>query len=160
MNNEIALRKAEISDVGRLNALLFQVQKAHSDVRPDLFAVGAKKYTDAELKDIIEDESKPIFVAVADGEVAGYIFCVIKDGGKNPVLNDIKTLYVDDLGVDINFRGRGIGKKLYTVAVEFARKSGCYNLTLNVWADNKNAVAFYNKLGMRIQKIGMEQILQ
>lgn len=34
-----------------------------------------------------------------------------------------------------------------------------YNVTLNVWADNKDAVHFYEKIGMHIQKIGMEKIL-
>ncbi|MDE7182491.1 MAG: GNAT family N-acetyltransferase, partial [Clostridia bacterium] len=48
---------------------------------------------------------------------------------------------------------------LYNFVVEYAKKCGCYNVTLNVWADNKNAVAFYEKIGMRIQKIGMEKIL-
>ncbi len=33
------------------------------------------------------------------------------------------------------------------------------NLTLNVWADNVSAVGFYESLGMKIQKIGMEKIL-
>lgn len=39
------------------------------------------------------------------------------------------------------------------------RKSGCYNVTLNVWADNANAVKFYQSIGMQVQKIGMEKIL-
>ena len=28
-----------------------------------------------------------------------------------------------------------------------------------VWADNKKAVGFYEKIGLRVQKIGMEKIL-
>lgn len=50
-------------------------------------------------------------------------------------------------------------KKLYEYVIEFARNNGFYNVTLNVWADNVSAVSFYQKLGMNVQKIGMETIL-
>ncbi len=36
---------------------------------------------------------------------------------------------------------------------------GCYNVTLNVWAGNDSAMRFYEAIGMRVQKIGMETIL-
>ena len=74
-------------------------------------------------------------------------------------MTDIKTLYIDDLCVDSECRGMGIGKALYNYVVEFAKKEGCYNLTLNVWADNTSALGFYESLGLHKQKIGMERIL-
>ena len=43
--------------------------------------------------------------------------------------------------------------------LDFARQQGYYNVTLNVWADNVNARKFYEKIGLRVQKIGMEKIL-
>ena len=42
----------------------------------------------------------------------------------------------------------------------FAREQGCHNVTLNVWALNENAMRFYRSLGMKEQKIGMEEILE
>ena len=42
---------------------------------------------------------------------------------------------------------------------EFARKEGCYNVTLNVWSCNPEAMGFYEKCGLQVQKIGMETIL-
>jgi ribosomal protein S18 acetylase RimI-like enzyme len=74
-------------------------------------------------------------------------------------MTDIKTLYIDDLCVDENARGRGIGKGLYNAAQELARSSGCYNLTLNVWCLNESAMRFYESCGLVPQKIGMEKIL-
>ena len=56
-------------------------------------------------------------------------------------------------------RGKHIGTKLYDFVLDFAKRQGYYNVTLNVWADNKAAVKFYEKIGLRIQKIGMEKIL-
>ena len=74
-------------------------------------------------------------------------------------MTDIKTLYIDDLCVDESARGLHIGKDLYEFVLDYAKDQGCYNVTLNVWADNVNAVRFYEKIGMRVQKIGMEKIL-
>lgn len=74
-------------------------------------------------------------------------------------MTDIKTLYIDDLCVEENSRGMHIGSALYEFVLDYAKKCGCYNVTLNVWAENTGAMEFYKKIGMKIQKIGMEQIL-
>lgn len=75
-------------------------------------------------------------------------------------MTDVKTLYIDDLCVDEAVRGMHIGSLLYEYVLDYAGRNGYYNVTLNVWADNINAVKFYEKLGLKIQKIGMEKILQ
>ena len=121
--------------------MLFEVQKVHSDVRPDLFIAGTRKYTDEELEKIIQDDSKPIFVADIDGTVGGYAFCVVSKPSGH-ALQPIKNLYIDDLCVDETLRSKHIGIELYNFVVNYAKQIGCYNVTLNVWADNKNAVAF------------------
>ena len=61
--------------------------------------------------------------------------------------------------VDENIRGKHIGKTLYAYVIDFAKKEGCYNVTLNVWASNEGALRFYEKCGLVPQKIGMEKIL-
>ena len=91
--------------------------------------------------------------------VLGYAFCVFQQHLNNNILTDIKTLYIDDLCVDENIRGQHIGKFLYDYVLEFARKEGCYNVTLNVWSCNETAMKFYEKCGLKPQKVGMETIL-
>ncbi len=71
----------------------------------------------------------------------------------------MKTLYIDDLCVAEEQRGMHIGKQLYDHVMEFAKEQGCYNITLNVWRCNDNAMKFYEKCGLTPQKIGMEKIL-
>lgn len=154
------IRRAKDMDMEGINKLLYEVLMVHHNGRPDLFKSGAKKYTDEELKAIIADDSKPIFVAVDEKEeVIGYAFCVFQQHVNNNILTDIKTLYIDDLCVDESRRGMHIGKQLYEYVVDFAKMQGCYNLTLNVWSCNENAIKFYEKCGLMPQKIGMEKIL-
>lgn len=50
---EVIIRKAEFKDIPTIDKLLFEVHKVHSDARPDLFKIGARKYTDNQLKDIL-----------------------------------------------------------------------------------------------------------
>ena len=157
----MTIRRAKSTDLGRINELLCQVLEVHHRGRPDIFKANSKKYTDAELLNIIESDDRPIFVAVDDcGTVIGYAFCIFIRHENDNILTDIKTLYIDDLCVDEGRRGMHIGRALYDHVVEFAKASGCYNLTLNVWSCNEGAMRFYQKCGLVPQKVGMEFILE
>ena len=154
------IRRAKEQDMDGINKLLLRVCLVHHKGRPDLFKYGAKKYTDEQLKAIIHDEDRPIFTAVDEsGNVLGYAFCIFQQHIKDNILTDIKTLYIDDLCVDEEIRGRHIGKQLYETVLSFAREQGCYNVTLNVWSCNESAMKFYQSCGLKPQKIGMETIL-
>lgn len=154
------VRRAKRKDLNRINDLLLQVCMVHHKGRPDLFKFGAKKYSDEELIQILEDEKKPVFVAVDENDyVLGYAFCIFQQHKDNAILTDIKTLYIDDLCVDERKRGRHIGKTLYNAVLAFAKEHDCYNVTLNVWSLNENAVKFYQSCGMVPQKVGMETLL-
>ena len=52
------IRTAVNSDIPQIETLLYQVQKVHSDKRPDLFTAGSKKYTAEELEDLMKDETR------------------------------------------------------------------------------------------------------
>ena len=121
---------------------------------------GQKKYTDAQLAEIIQDDNRPVFVAVDEkNKVLGYAFCIFKQFLNHNIMTDIKTLYIDDLCVDEALRGQHIGKTLYEEVLKFAKAEGCYNVTLNVWSCNESAQKFYESCGLKPQKVGMETIL-
>lgn len=153
------IRRAAGNDLDAINRLLCQVLTVHHNGRPDIFKNGTKKYKDEELLGIIEDNTRPIFVAVDKNEVVGYAFCIYQQHKDNNILTDIKTLYIDDLCVDEACRGKSIGKALYEYVLDFAKAQGFYNVTLNVWSCNEGALKFYEKMGLKPQKIGMEKIL-
>ena len=154
------IRKALEKDIDRINELLYQVQKVHSDKRPDIFQDGKKKYNSEQIAEIIKDENTPVFVAVDDNDtVLGYAFCIFEIIKNHPSLATRKTLYIDDLCVDENIRGQKIGTKLYEYVLQFAKENGCNNITLNVWCLNKPAMKFYEKCGLTPLKVTMEQKL-
>lgn len=150
---------AKERDIPKIENLLSQVCLVHHNGRPDIFKVGTK-YSAEELKELLNDKKRPILVCVNENdEVMGYCFCVFQQHINNSLMTDIKTLYIDDLCVDETLRGKHFGNELYEAAVRFAKESGCYNLTLNVWSCNPSAIRFYEAQGLVPQKIGMELIL-
>lgn len=154
------IRRAKEKDMAGIEKLLLQVLMVHHKGRPDLFKAGTSKYTGEELKAIINDDSRPILVAVdEENQVMGYAFCIFQQHLNNNILTDIKTLYIDDLCVDETIRGQHIGKSLYEAVIAFARQQECYNVTLNVWSCNEGAMKFYESCGLQAQKVGMETIL-
>ncbi|MEA2016193.1 MAG: GNAT family N-acetyltransferase [Actinomycetota bacterium] len=58
-----------------------------------------------------------------------------------------KTLYIDNLAVDKNYRNKGIAGKMLLFAEDIARRDDKSALTLWVAADNKNAYNRYKKSG-------------
>lgn len=161
MTDKLTVRRAAEKDLDAIDRLLRQVLTVHHMGRPDLFKGGVKKYTDEQLLEILKDDGRPVFVAADDsGHVLGYAFCVFIRHEDDNILTDIKTLYIDDLCVDEQARGQKIGTLLYEHVLAFARENQCYNVTLNVWACNKQAMKFYEKCGLKLQKAGMEVILR
>ena len=156
----LTIRRAVQADIPRLNELLRQVLELHHQGRPDLFLTGRKKFTDPQLQAILADQNQPVLVAAdAQGQEIGYAFCQLQQRVGHNILTDIKTLYLEDLCVDERARAQGVGQQLFDAVTALAREKGCYNLALNVWACNEGALAFYEKNGMKPQKIGLEKIL-
>jgi len=153
------VRKAEKRDIKRVTELLYQVNAVHHAIRPDLFKGNTPKYNEQELEDILNDESRPIFV-YDDGQVWGHAFCQVTEIKNHRLLQSIKTLYIDDICVDEQVRGKHIGQALYDFVRQYAKSIGCYNMTLNVWEGNDPAYSFYKNMGMKVQKTGMEVILE
>ena len=152
------VRKASPKDIQRIIDLLHQVNMVHHGIRPDLFKPNTTKYGEQELENILNDNSKPIFV-YDDGDVEGYAFCQITEVKNNLLLEDIKTLYIDDICVDEHARGKHVGKTLYEFVRDYAKSIGCNNITLNVWEGNDAALSFYRNMGLNVQKTTMEVIL-
>lgn len=158
--SKMKIRKAEERDIPQIMELLGQVLQIHADIRPDIFIPNTTKYTNAELIDMLKEETKPIYVAVDENDrCLGYAFCQLK---KQPFSNNMvqfTSLFIDDLCVDKNTRGQHVGRTLFEYVKSEAKKLGCYEVTLNVWEGNTSAEKFYEKMGMKTKERQMEYIL-
>lgn len=154
------IRRAAEKDLEQILNLLHQVLEVHAKLRPDLFIPGTTKYSPKELMELMRDDQKPIYVWTDENDVTrGYAFCVIQEPVISENMVPHRSLYIDDLCVDETCRGRHIGADLFDFVKAEAKRKGCYHLTLNVWDGNSNALAFYEKRGLKTQKTVMEMIL-
>lgn len=150
------IRFATEKDIPQMIDLLCQVGEVHHQIRPDLFRASAQKYDEAALRRLLADESRPILAGVVDSKMVGYAFCILQETKNDPVLQDRRSLYIDDLCVDKAVRGAGVAKAIYQGVLDYARQIHCDAVTLNVWCGNDRALRFYEKCGLKPQKIGME----
>ena len=152
------IRLATTNDIPRLLELLHQVNMVHYERRPDIFRPHTTKYNAEQLQDLLTQPDKAIFVYEDEG-VQGYAFVQMEDVHDDILLQDMRTLYIDDICVDEQARGKHVGKQLFEHVRAYAEKLGCGALTLNVWEGNDAAMAFYRKLGMSVRKTCMEMMI-
>ena len=139
------IRKAEEKDIPRILELLEQVLQIHADIRPDIFIPGTTKYTADELTELLKNAEKPIYVAADEDDVCmGYAFCQLQEQPFSNNMVPFKTLFIDDLCVDREARGRHIGESLFEYVKNEAKQLGCYEVTLHVWTGNTSAEKYYS----------------
>ncbi|MBO4107341.1 GNAT family N-acetyltransferase [Streptococcus suis] len=152
------IRLASQADISVLIDLLQDILQVHHQARPDIFKSAGQKFSEEELRALLDNPAKPVFVYEVEGQVVGHLFCELITA-TGDVLEPVKTLFINDLCVASAARGQKIGEQFYDFALSYAKEQGCHNLTLDVWADNAGAVRFYERLGMKSQKFRMEQII-
>ena len=112
------VRRAEPRDIPAIMDLLVQENMVHHNGRPDMFKGPTTKYTASELMQILANDDTPVFVCVdGDDAVLGHGFCVLQHFG-GQLMEEVDTLYIDDICVDEDARGRRVGETLYRHIVE------------------------------------------
>jgi GNAT superfamily N-acetyltransferase len=85
-----------------------------------------------------------LFVAVHQGEIVGSYALLIMD---NLGHLGARSALVEDVVVDPDFQGSGIGRAMMNHAVSEARVKGCYKVALSSNVKRERAHAFYESIG-------------
>ena len=86
--------------------------------------------------------SSTTWIAEIEGVIAGFMTIVEQDG------------YIDQLFVDPDFQGRGIGSGL----MELAKRLSPGGLSLHTLQQNVSARTFYEKLGFKAGAVGVNRV--
>lgn len=149
------IRNAQIDDVNMISELMLQVAKIHSSARRDIF----KEKNIEEIKNEVNNRmnnKENILIAEENNSIFGVIIYKIKEVREHINLKDRTVLWIDELVVDENIRGKGIGRSLFLEVNKIAKENNCNAVELNCWNFNRQAIKFYEKCGMNTQRLIME----
>ena len=86
-------------------------------------------------------------IVITDNElVVGYLSYSIKK-------HHTSKLDVNQLVILEKYREKGLGKKLMDEAKKIAKENNCDRIELNCWLFNENALAMYEHIGFKRQRI-------
>lgn len=101
------------------------------------FHVGKDALVKISLSDFISEFG--LFKGIFKGLLSGIIFY------RKPVTHS--ELLMDGIAVDQNFRGQGIGSKLFSALFDWTEKNAYEAIHLDVIDENQRAKALYERLG-------------
>ncbi len=87
-----------------------------------------------------------LFVAVDNCEIVGTFALAIMD---NLAHMGASSGLIEDVMVNPDCQGKGIGRQMMAYAVERCRKYGCYKVALSSHMNREKAHQFYEKLGFK-----------
>ena len=85
-----------------------------------------------------------LHVAVREGKIIGTFALLIMD---NLGHMGAKSAVIEDVAVDPDHQGRGVGKIMMTYAFRICKEKGCYKAALSANMKRKKAHSFYESLG-------------
>lgn len=131
------IRTATKADIPAMAELLHELFAIEADFSPN-YEVQSRG-----LELLIEQENTAIFVACFNGQVVG--MCTLQVIISTAMGK--KVAAVEDVVVDVDHRGKGIGAALLRNAEEWADQVGLGRLQLMADRDNSPALGFYRRQG-------------
>jgi len=143
---KIEIREAQKKDLKQINAIAKQVHDLHVHLRPDIYLANDVIISE-ELFSYLLSEGV-VFVTEADNSIVCYAVCFIKEVNIQILVKN-KILFIDAIGSNENYRKRGLGTLMMQHIIEYAKQTNCNKIELQVSASNKEAIDFYQHLGMK-----------
>ncbi|WNR42289.1 GNAT family N-acetyltransferase [Paenibacillus roseipurpureus] len=145
----IRLRSAVAGDYDAVNAIIREGQDEHAEALPDRFARLDQVVAMGWYRSFSKQPNKEIIVAECGDKLVGVAMLEMKQSPSFEALVPRTYAYLNELAVASTHQRQGIGKKLYTASLAWARERGASSLELNVWEFNERAQQFYASVGMR-----------
>lgn len=151
------IRRMLLKDFLAVKNLFFELQNMHCINRPDIFK-NCDLFNMEYMHELINTDDYKSFVEEIDNNIIGFVVLKIINT-TNPILQERKIGFIEDIYVAEKFRNKGYGKNLLNYAKEICIENNCNSMEFKVWSFNEAAINFYNNLGFENQSYIMEQKL-
>jgi len=158
---KITIRQAHDTDYQDIVLITMQVHKVHTDNRKDIYKENSNPLDLDDYKLMLSTPEKyKIVVAANDSEkILGYAVIQIQYIKDSKILKDAKIYFIDSIAIAEEYKRNGIGKEMMNWIKNEAVNNMANRIVLNVWSINKDAIDFYDTIGMKKQAIKYEFIL-
>lgn len=154
----MVIRFIEEQDMIEARKLLLEVHQLHYENRPDIYK-DTTEITQEYFSNLCREENTFTMVADEDGKIIGLCMGTLRKSPQTPIVKTRTTVLLDAIAVRQDYRGKGLGKRLYLEAQSYAREHGAESIELMAWAFNQSAIDFYQHMGMTVRSVTYEQRL-
>ena len=102
--------------------------------------------TAAELTALVSSDASTLFIARVDGQIVGSLTLAMF-----PIPTGIRA-WIEDVVVDADARGHGVGEALNMAALEHARKNGAITVDLTSRPSREAANRLYQRIGFKARE--------
>lgn len=148
------VRFANVNDFDGISVIQTQVHDLHNGYRPDLYKKVNNALDKTYFINMIEKEC--IIIAKDGKQTVGYCIFTFKEHKETAISFGRKVLFIDAIGVLEDHKRNGIGGALFSFVKKVAKDNNCDTIKLGVYIENKNAIEFYEAMGMGKKNIIMD----
>ena len=142
----LTVRQADKSDVDKIYDLIMAIAGHHDQAEYVLTS-----RAELESAGFGEDPKFRVLLAEHDGSIAGFVSYTINYS----IWLGASYMNIDDVFVDAEYRGKGIGEALMRESKEVCRALGISRLRWEVQASSGAAIRFYERLGGKYSEKGI-----
>ena len=154
--DNILIRNLSEKDYLNVCELEKQVHDIHYFNRPDLYNNGSDFFPQEYYNSLIKNENTIKLGLEIDGKIVGIILSEIMETKNIPVIKKRKYCLINDIVIDKQHRRKGYAKMLFNELKNQINGLDVTSIELTVWPFNKEAISFYESLGMTAKNIRYE----
>lgn len=146
----LEIRKATYNDTELLLTIgrqTFFEKFTENNSEENMLKFAAEAYTFEKILSEVNNPNSQFYLATINDQTVGYL--KINFGEAQTELQDPQALELERIYVLNEFQGKKIGQMLFEKTLELAKKAAVDYVWLGVWEENKSAIKFYEKNGMK-----------
>ncbi|MBI5670256.1 MAG: GNAT family N-acetyltransferase [Chloroflexi bacterium] len=158
------VRVATVEDVDAIALLNREVQQLHADAQPHLFKQPDDlEAVKADIRDrMLADADGRVLLVEDGGQPVGYVYARFFWRPETAYTYAVHFLHIDQISVKSEWRHTGCGRALIEAVFDLARAAGVEQVTLDTGDFNRNAQAFFARMGFQMfmhrMAVSVEQV--
>ncbi|GAB6169567.1 GNAT family N-acetyltransferase [Clostridium carnis] len=154
----LKIREAIENDYINISNLVKEIHKLHVKNRPDIYLEVDNPLMRDRFEFLLNSTNMKLFVIedICSNELIAYSIVQIIQQNNIHLLVPSKFVYIDDFCVKSTHQKTGVGKLLFNHILDYAKSENISSIHLTVSEFNKNAIKFYESLGMSTRNRRME----